>query len=158
MFAQMARIREQANLLITEELERRSIEGLLPAHGPVVELLLRQDAPLPIKDVVAATGRVKSTVTQVLTGLERKGYVHRTPSTEDNRVVNVALSPKGEALRTHFRAISELLQEVAFRSIPEADLVQLSEVLTQVEDNLRKVRLSQSTASGLPGKPEAGAP
>jgi len=70
IIAQIARIRESANNLITSELQKRSIKGIVPAHGPVLAYLFEQKKPVSIKSVVDKVGRVKSTVTVMIRTLE----------------------------------------------------------------------------------------
>lgn len=102
---QIARIREQANLLIEEELRGSSMTGLLPAHGSVLNYLFEQRGPVAIKEVVKRVGRVKSTVTGMLNTLEQHGYVRKTPSDTDRRVILVELTEKGRALKPNFDRI-----------------------------------------------------
>jgi DNA-binding MarR family transcriptional regulator len=135
--AQIARIREQANLLIEEELRTRSLRGLLPAHGAVLNYLFRQPQPVPIKEVVKHVGRVKSTVTDMLNTLARHGYVRKTPSDVDRRVTHVELSDKGRALKPDFDRISEALMRRFYRHMPRQDRQALARLLSQVEENLR---------------------
>ena len=84
---QIARIRARANLFIEEQLQARGISGIVPAHGTVLAFLFRQTEPVPIKAVVQHAGRVKSTITGVLSTLERHRYVRRFRSTEDPQCI-----------------------------------------------------------------------
>jgi DNA-binding MarR family transcriptional regulator len=136
---QIARIREQANLLIEEELRSRSMTGLLPAHGSVLSYLFGQREPVAIKEVVKHVGRVKSTVTGMLNTLEQHGYVRRTPSDTDRRVTYVELTEKGRALKPDFDRISERLIRRLYGSMPQRDRETLLRLLCELEQNLRRV-------------------
>lgn len=135
---QVSRIREQANLLIEEELRRRSIRGLRPAHGAVLNYLFRQRGPVAIKEVVKHVGRVKSTVTGMLNTLEQHGYVRKTPSDTDRRVTYVELTRKGRALKPDFGRISEKLIRRLYGSMPRPDQEALVRLLSLVEENLEE--------------------
>jgi len=133
---QVARIRERANLLIERELRVRGVVGIVPAHGAVLKFLLEQDGPVPIKAVVEAVGRVKSTVTGMVQTLERHGYVRKQPCEADSRVTLIELTEAGRALRGDFDAISQMLLERFYGHMPRADRRRFTDLLDQVERNL----------------------
>lgn len=136
VIAQIARIREAANLLIEKELQARGITGIVPAHGAVLEFLFRQQEPVPIKALVERIGRVKSTVTGIVTTLERHGYLYRKGCELDARSTRVGLTDKGLALRQHFGEISSLLIERTYGAMPHAERQQLVALLSVIEQNL----------------------
>lgn len=135
---QISRIRELANLLIEKELEKRSIEGVVPAHGPVLRFLFQQKEPVPIKDVVDAAGRVKSTVTVMMNTLEKHGYIRKAECRKDNRVVRVELTAKGKKLRRDFEAISRILRDKVYGTMSPKDRQVLVDLLGVIESNLRR--------------------
>ena len=138
IIAQIARIRESANSLIEMELHKRSIEGIVPAHGPVLVFLFRQSKPVPIKAVVEKVGRVKSTVTVMVNNLERHGYVQKLPCETDNRVTLIKLTPAGRKLRKDFDQISEILVNRLYGNMKKKDQEELVKQLSQIEQNLSK--------------------
>lgn len=135
---QIARIRELANLLIEKELQKRSIEGVVPAHGPVLRFLFEQKGAVPIKDVVEAVGRVKSTVTVMIATLEKYGFVRKAECEKDNRVVRVELTARGKKLRGDFEAISRILLDKIYKDMTPKDRQVLVDLLGTIETNLRR--------------------
>ncbi len=135
---QISRIRELANLLIEQELKKRSIKGIVPAHGPVLRFLFEQKGAVPIKDVVDAVGRVKSTVTVMINTLEKHGYIRKTECEKDNRVVRVELTAKGKKLRRDFEAISRTLRDKVYGTMNSNDRQVLADLLGTIESNLRR--------------------
>jgi len=134
--AQIARIRESANLLIEKELRERSIEGIVPAHGPVLLFLFQQSKPVPIKAVVENARRVKSTVTVMINTLRRYGYVRKLPCEADNRVTYVELTQKGRKLRKDFFDISRILITKLYGDMSDKDRERLVRQLEQIKQNL----------------------
>ena len=132
----IAKIREKVNLFIEKELQARSIEGVLPAHGPVLHFLFRQTAPVPIKNVVEDVGRVKSTVTGILNTLERYGYILKMPDNIDSRITLVALSDTGRALQKDFHEISMKLLDTVYGDMPAGDRNSLMTQLLTIESNM----------------------
>jgi len=133
---QIARIRALANSFIEQELEARGIAGIVPAHGSILAFLFAQTEPVPIKAVVQHAGRVKSTITGILNTLERHGYIRRFRSTDDQRVIFVALTDKGRALQKDFEAVSEGLQDRIYGTMPQKDRKTLVQQLGVLEANL----------------------
>jgi len=134
---QIARIREQANLLIEAELRQRSITGIVPAHGSVLAFLFQQSEPVPIRMIVEQVRRAKSTVTVMINTLERHGYVRKLPCESDNRVTYVELTPKGRRFRKDFDEISQSLLERVYGDMSAKDRERLVRQLEQIEQNIR---------------------
>jgi DNA-binding MarR family transcriptional regulator len=133
---QIARIREQANLLIEAELRQRSITGIVPAHGSVLAFLFQQSRPVPIKMVVEQVRRAKSTVTVMINTLEKHGYVRKLPCETDNRIMYVELTPKGRRFRRDFDEISRALLNKLYGDMSEKDRERLVKELEKIESNL----------------------
>lgn len=134
--AQIGRIREKANALIESELKDRGIQGIVPAHGPVLAFLLQQKEPVPIKAVVESVGRVKSTVTVTIRTLEKYGYLCKFPSDTDRRVMYVELTAKGRRLRKDFEEISQTLWNKLYGNMSQRDRERLVKQLDKIEENL----------------------
>jgi DNA-binding MarR family transcriptional regulator len=138
IIGRIARIREMANLLIEQELYRRGLTGIVPAHGLVLHFLFRQEGSVPIKSLVQESGRVKSTVTGIVNTLERHGYVLKKGCDQDARSVRIVLTEKGWALKKDFEEISQLLLSRVYGNMPEDDRHRLASLLAVIEDNLAK--------------------
>ncbi len=136
IIAQIARIRELANALIEQELRKRSIDGIVPAHGPVLVFLFKQKKPVPIKSVVEKVGRVKSTVTVMINTLERHGYLRRLPCQTDNRITMIELTQKGRKLRKDFDEISKILRNKLYGNMNMKDREYLVNLLDIIEKNM----------------------
>ena len=94
----IACIRERAHALLVAELARRGAVGLVPSHGGILAQLYRQGC-LPMGRLAGLIGRRKNTVTTLVRKLEAAGYVTRTRDADDERRVQVALTPAGAALK-----------------------------------------------------------
>jgi DNA-binding MarR family transcriptional regulator len=135
---QIGRIREKANALVEKELKDRGIKGVVPAHGPVLSFLLRQNKPVPIKAVAASVRRVKSTVTVTIRTLAKHGYLRKLPCETDARVTYVELTAKGRGLRQDFEEISQTLLSTLYGDMTEQDRECLTRQLDRIEANLNQ--------------------
>jgi DNA-binding MarR family transcriptional regulator len=136
IFSIVAAVRKRGNHLIERELEKRDLEGIVPAHGPVFSALFEADGPVSLKRIVERTGRVKSTVTGMVRTLEKHGYVHRSPSERDGRSWNIGLTKKGEQVRQAFREISSTLLDRAWKDFSPSERQDLATLLEKLRDNL----------------------
>ena len=76
--------------------------------------------PLTATDLCEMTNVRKSQMNQILTSLERQGYVSRTRSEVDRRQVHLCLTPEGqEAYTASHRKASALLTAVVEKLGPE---------------------------------------
>lgn len=138
IIGQISRIREQANLLIEQELQKVQIDGILPAHGSILYFLFQQNEPVAMKEIVAKIGRVKSTVTGMIHTLEQHGYVTKVQSPEDGRIMLIQLTDKGRELQQPMSAISDTLLAKVYDNMSESDRETLFALLMQVRSNLNK--------------------
>lgn len=136
--ARIAKIREAANIFIEQELAKRGMTGVVPAHGPVFAYLFKQGEAVSISSLVHKTGKAKSTVTGIVKTMERHGYLCRTTSPEDARSVLISLTEKGWSFRDDFSEISDLLQQRLFGDMPIEERKLLAELLDKVENNMKK--------------------
>ncbi|MBP2017191.1 DNA-binding MarR family transcriptional regulator [Symbiobacterium terraclitae] len=66
--------------------------------GFTVLRTLRQAGPTSAKRLTAALACTHSNITGIVDRLERDGWVRRTRSTQDRRVIYLELTPKGEKI------------------------------------------------------------
>jgi DNA-binding MarR family transcriptional regulator len=98
-----AALRRHAMFLRT--LHRKVLQGSLsPAQAAVLQFISEQGRTTP-SDLAQFTGLTAGSITSVLDGLEEAGYLARTRSTEDRRVVWVTLSERAASL------LDELVKE-----------------------------------------------
>lgn len=129
--ALISRINDQAQKLITNELEQRGIEGIVPSHGGVLMFLYQKDG-LSVTELAEAIGRTQPTVTVLVNKLEKLGYVRRVKSQTDQRVTLIALTSKGRALEPVFRAVSDRLNETLYGNLSREEGLELERLLDKI--------------------------
>ena len=75
----------------------------------LVLLLLWQREPRTIKDIGAALYLDSGTLSPLLKRLEKKGLINRQRDTQDERLVNISLTPEGHAFKENIRDLPEVL-------------------------------------------------
>ncbi len=130
----ISKIRNNANKLITTELEARGIYGIAPSHGGIL-IALYQNEKVTMKELANYIDRDKSTVTALVNKLVKLGYVYKFKDITDSRVSVVTLTDKGRELKPAFFEISDTLIEKVYRNFPEKEKEDLVKGLEKVLRN-----------------------
>ena len=86
----------------------------------IVLLILWEDAPCSVSHIGERAQLASNTLTPLLKKLEQLGYVSRERASEDERVLNVGLTPAGKKLKTQCAQIPQQLFERVGYSAREA--------------------------------------
>ncbi|MBN2301677.1 MAG: MarR family transcriptional regulator [Lentisphaerae bacterium] len=136
IIAQIARIHEQMNRLIIQELQRRNITGIVTSHGDILAALFEYEE-LAMAEVARLIRRDKSTVTALVNKLIEAGYLEKYQSATDRRVTCLRLTDQGRALEPDFRVISEILLQRVYRGFSTDDQQTLVALLNRLHANVQ---------------------
>lgn len=123
--------------LLWEGSKPMSVE-ITPHHITILKVI-GETGPMPVSEIGRCHGISKSQMTYLVDRLVELGLVERQPDTNDRRVINIALTGKGEDVLNEFRAliIESIKQKLS--SLDESELEQLSDLLCQIRGILAKV-------------------
>lgn len=133
-------------LLEVSALVQRGVEGQLRRDGGLsfvqfqILAILGEDpsSPRSMTDLADRLVHSRSGLTYQVDRLERAGLVARVPSEQDERGVNVTLSPKGSAvLERVLPGHAEEVREVIVDALDSADRDELTRLLRRVAQHLR---------------------
>lgn len=79
------------------------------------------------------------TLTISVNSLVKKGYVHRTRSEEDRRVVLISLSDRGQKAYLHHRKFHEEMIDAVLRELTEEEQCALEKALSKLTRFFREV-------------------
>lgn len=98
-------------LLEAEERKGCTARGLKLVHARILDYLANcsshSDTPLAVAEYLGLT---KGTVSQSISVLERKGYLHKTPDSHDGRVIHLSLSVMGRQLLAELKPMNIFAQ------------------------------------------------
>ena len=100
----------------------------------LVMLVLWERDDVPLKDIGEKLFLDSGTLTPLLKRMEAQGLIKRTRSTEDERQVLIALTPKGQALRDEARAVPHAILSNSACSVGQ--LVTMKNELVALRDKL----------------------
>jgi MarR family transcriptional regulator, organic hydroperoxide resistance regulator len=106
-------------------------QGVRPREFSVLRFLL-EAGPATVGQVQEYLYCSASVASTVIAGLEERGYVTRTRSTEDNRVVIVELTPAGQEAASTTPLGGIVLLRRRLRALPEERLAVINAALTDI--------------------------
>lgn len=136
LIALASALRFHALEYLTTELKAAGIRDLIPSHGAVLSMLYGRGGSATMKELVEASGRGKSTLTEMVNALERRGYVTRSRDQADARGVQLELTDKGRSLRPLFDDISRRLLATAWGDLAQEDRESAARLLEAIVSNL----------------------
>lgn len=101
----------------------------------VTLLIVRETADLSVVRIAERIGYDKMTTSRILRGLEKKGYLTRTPSPGDRRELLVACTPEGEAVAARVSALLPLVRERVLQPLSPDEAETLMALLTKLEQS-----------------------
>ncbi len=111
---------------------------------PNQELLMMQlwdMGPQSQSDLVIALDSDSATMTRTIQRLERAGFVRRSRSESDRRVVVVEPTAASQALRHEVELIWRRLEEMTLRGMDDGERDEARQVIERLEENLGRVRI-----------------
>lgn len=100
--------------------------GLTHAGLPVLDMLTR--GPRSQRELAEAMGVTEQTMSRVVTGLERRGYVTRRRHPEDRRRHEILVTEDGAAVAREAGDLA-VAEAISVRSLPPEDVALLRELL-----------------------------
>lgn len=135
-----AQLRRVDNLIfrkVNQIARANDVEQTTPMHGWIMGYLYRhRDEPVFQRDIEREFSITRSTVTNILQLMERKGYIERRSVPQDARLKQLILTEEG--IRIHEKTVLSLRQTEEF----------VSGILTE-EENAEFLRLLEKLREGL---------
>jgi len=119
------------NRYLRQRARRMSDQGIRPPEFAVLHFLLKS-GPATVGQVQAYLYRSPGTTSMMIAQLEEAGYVTRTRSEQDNRVVIVELTSAGRDLVKNMSPGGILLLRQRLHDLPAERLQLLDEALSEI--------------------------
>ena len=100
----------------------------------IAMMVLWEHKKLTVKELGEYLYLDSGTLTPLLKTMEKKGWVERNRSKEDERVLNVTITKQGEALREQALSVPE--QMAGCVHLKQEEIAQLYQLLYKILDNL----------------------
>ena len=112
-----------------------------------LEHLVGRDAPIP-SAIAAHLGVTRATITGLLDGLERDGYIERRHSTVDRRSLVIGLTDRAHQFMDEFIPASGCCMDVLREALSDTERATLRRLLAKIETKLAvpKREIDQSSS------------
>ncbi|MCD2346899.1 MarR family winged helix-turn-helix transcriptional regulator [Clostridium guangxiense] len=111
--------------------------GLNSQQGRMIGYIYEhQDEGIIQKDLADAFQRKGASITSMLQGLEKKGYIERRIPKDNERQKNIYVLPKGVALINDFNKIFDEVEESITENLSNKEKEYLLSLLIKVNNNL----------------------
>lgn len=127
--------------------EQRLDHILRPGMGLILFALYEEDSRT-IKELAARSQLACSTLTGLLTRMEKAGLVVRQRDSQDGRLVRVSLTSLGRSLKSKCHAMAREVAEVAQRGVGQQNVAQVNAMLQDITAAFRSEEQRLSAANG----------
>lgn len=134
MLPWIGRTMKHIDLFIQSKLAEQGIN--LSRQQVVLMKILHQDGPLPQNDLAFLTDRDKTSLTRLLSGMEKKNLVARIASSDDKRVNLVHLTKNGEKVLNETAPLLLAIANEMEKNVSPEDKEALIRVMKTIQENI----------------------
>lgn len=144
----MNKIRQNAELILSGWLKlystvwnERIVTGMTFNEAYICHLIIHnhKDESITATELCTMTGLLKSQMNKTICEMENIGYIKRTRSTDDRRVVYIKLTKKGIDAYHLSHEKTMLLMDALASSLGEEKSIQTAETLSLVADEMKTI-------------------
>lgn len=146
----LARLGVRMGDLFTRVIRKEKLT--LPMYR-VLATLMEERRALRLGEIVTRTSVDQSTLSRLVAEMERTGLLTRERPQDNQRSLQVTLTPRGAELASRLMPIAAYYEEVAADSLSAKETAALKKTLVQLYDNLD--RLEREVESGMVKVPPA---
>lgn len=117
-------------------LRDHNMADLEGARGRVIFALWGHDG-VPIKTLCEKTGLDKSTLTGILSRLQRDGYIRRASDESDKRSVLISLTGKEADFLDKIGTVSDKMNQIFYKGFSDEEILQFDSFLERILSNCK---------------------
>ncbi|MGL5416263.1 MAG: MarR family winged helix-turn-helix transcriptional regulator [Clostridium sp.] len=111
--------------------------GLNSIQGSTLDYIsTHQHEGLIQRDIAEAFNKKSATITSMLQGLEKKGYIERFIPKDNERQKNIYLTQKGEQIIFEAKEILQNLENDFYDILTDEELSTLTKILIKINNNI----------------------
>ncbi len=111
--------------------------GITDGQPRILNFLAENDGCIQ-KEVADSCNIEPATVTSILAGMEKSGFIYRSSNSEDRRVLNVYLTSEGKAAQTVVKRVFSDLEDKCFQGFSEEEKDQAINLLNRIYENISR--------------------
>lgn len=131
------------NNLIKREVERstarQQLESLTGLHGWVIGHIARQDGPVFQRDLEERFSVRRSTMSNILSLMEKNDLIVRTPSKKDSRTKEITLTRRAWMIDRIIKTDLDRIEELITDGLTEGELDAFFSAVDKMKENLERM-------------------
>lgn len=140
--------------LRTLRLHRRLMIKTMAGHGThpgqaICLRLLQDNDGATQRDLAAELHIARPTMSKMLGGMEKAGFVERRPDERDQRLTRVFLTADGRELAHELGTVAGAMINETIGSLPESDRAELARLLEELGSRMAAVAAASAAADAL---------
>lgn len=132
----MGRIKELANEMILNELNKRVEFDLSFSHADILNMLFDENEYCMVQ-IAQKIHRSKATVSSLIDKLELNGYVIKRQSEDDSRMYLIKATKKTLDLKEIFEEVSKIVFSKLLKDFSRAETLLIEELLEKMLKNIK---------------------
>ncbi len=123
---------------IKEKFREYGYKDIIPSNASVLCIVFKNGGKVKIGKIYNSLLKNKTTITESIKRLVKRGYLKKVKCTEDKRVTYVEVTEKAKSFRNDFMKISEELWNIIFKGFDEEEREKLTKLIVRAIDNFDK--------------------
>ena len=136
----ISKIRYLINDYLQDELQKIGCKGIVPSHGNLLSNLFKY-GEMTMTEIADKIARDRSTVTALVSKLEKYDMVKLIENKEDLRSKKVTLTKKGMKFKNDFVNISNNMTEKLWNNISNDEKEIFIKVLLKIQKNFNNINI-----------------
>lgn len=132
----MGKLTKEFKALLLSEFKKQGIA--LNKEQFVILKILKEKANRPQNDLAIVTARDKTSLTRLLSNMEKKGLITRLPSEEDKRINLISPTTKGQQMLKRAIPVAQNLLTQAIQGIDHDRIESAKSLILDIYSNLNK--------------------
>ena len=131
----ITKIHQLSGRIFSKILKKYGINEINPAQGRIMFVLWKNDG-IPIIELSKRTQLKKSTLTSMVDRLEKKGFIKRTFSNQDRRLVRIKRTEKDKSFQNLYNEVSNKMNDIFYKDFKEREIIDFEIYLKKILKNL----------------------
>ena len=130
----LSQIRQKLFFYLEKQMAHHGIHDIAPSYGDILYVLDKKGV-LTLQQLASLTMKDKSTVSSVVTRLERLGYIQKKINNDDKRLTLISITHKGKKYKPLLLELSRAMNKKCFYGISKDEKAMLFKILQKIYEN-----------------------
>ena len=112
---------------------------ITPMHAKIIMTIYKSSEPLCQKDLENSISCNKSTMSAIISTMEKNGLVTRETSEQDSRINYLVLTDRGLEMALFLKKDRKLTEDIMLDGITEDEYLMFNQIVAKIRKNLERI-------------------